>query len=117
MNYAFQHQDTCYGPNGRLDIDAAKADDYNKAQEQVELDWLKTSPDKVFLYVGANGHLTTWLGTVISTEVQMGARAYVGFDRYTYRRPLTALIFGTLYHGWYMESSGNYCRLKKAKRQ
>lgn len=30
---------------------------------------------------------------------------------------VTCRIFGVLYHGWYMESSGDYCRLKKAKKQ
>ena len=113
------------------------AADYNKALEAQELVWLQTHPDKVMLYVQhpeldmrgrvGNAHycdvayrykIITWMGTPVAVGANcwVGDRARVGWGR-DYRRPVRATIFGVLYHGWYMESSGDYCRLKKAKRQ
>lgn len=64
-------------------------------------------------------HVQTWLGTDLG-QAFLGDRAYSGFRSYhgaSYRRSITVRIFGTLYHGWYFESSGDYCRLKRAKIQ
>lgn len=61
--------------------------------------------------------IITWLGAPIATHVYVGPRRNVGFGYHSYRRPVSCRIGGTLYHGWYYESSGCYCRLKKAKRQ
>lgn len=60
--------------------------------------------------------IQTWLGTPIATHVWIGPRRYMGFNR-AYRRPVSCRINGVLYHGWYFESSGDYCRLKKARKQ
>lgn len=132
MNYAFVHEGKAVGPNGNIaDADgvslaAADAAEYNKAVEQQELEWLKTGPEKMILYVGHEESkdsgstgawtVTTWLGTFLSYAL-MGNRVQVGFGMHTYRRAMSCRIFGVLYHGWFMESSGDYCRLKRAKRQ
>ena len=106
----------------------------NKAHEAKELDWLRTGPDECFLYIqqpdkectqhiaSANERkgnmyfgVGTWPGTRVG-NAWVGNRAYIGFHG-AYRRPVTVRIFGTLYHGWWFESSGDYVRLKKAKRQ
>jgi hypothetical protein len=107
--------------NGSTPIPADQVDEHNKHVEQSEIDWLKTGPERMTLYVRQETkeqpfEVITWLGTHLA-YASVGQRAYIGFDRWTYRRSVTARIFGTLYHGWYMESSGEYCRLKKAKRQ
>ena len=108
-----------FTPDGRTDeITDTRA--HNLAVEQAEIEWLKTHPDKVFLYVKltpTNSDIHTWLGTSVATHVWIGNRVSSGFGMHTYRRAVTCQIFGVLYHGWYMESSGDYCRLKKAKRQ
>jgi hypothetical protein len=59
----------------------------------------------------------TWLGTSVATHVYIGPRRNVGFGWHTYRRAVSCRIGGVLYHGWFFESSGDYCRLRKAKRQ
>jgi hypothetical protein len=142
--YAITHDGKAIGPNGLItDVEgtpllAEHAADYNQQVEAQEIAWLKTHPDKCTLYVKmperdtaelvGNGHycdvayrpkVTTWMGTVLAQGANcwIGPRARVGFGYHTYRRPITAVIFGCTYHGWYMESSGDYCRLKKAKRQ
>ena len=133
MTYAIEHNSTAYGPDGVIP-GLEHVEDYNKKLEARELAWLQTHPDKICLYVvhptkqfngpGMCGpidpdyswKLTTWLGTVVCPHVFMGAKQRIGFGG-SYRRALTATICGTLYHGWYMESSGDYCRLRKAKRQ
>lgn len=121
MSYAFEFQQGTFTPDGRNDS-ITDTDAHNRETERKEIEWLKTSPDKVFLYVrdakdGAPWAITTWLGTVVGDRAEVGARRYIGFDRWTYRRAVSARIFGVLYHGWYMESSGNYCKLRRAKRQ
>lgn len=140
MNYGFEHNGNVYGPDGLLPgLKADETEDYNKAAEAKEIEWLKTGPDKVSLYVkyhpvkmsgtvnphslmretitSARWTITTWLGTEVCPDAVMGLRVNVGFGFNTYRRAVRCRIFGVLYHGWYMESSGEYCRLKKAKRQ
>lgn len=128
--YAFNHQDKGFLPDGGT-IPASETADHNKQVEQAEIARLKTAPDRVFLYVKRPSEqgpdytpdrqtkITTFLGTVVSDKdsVSFSVRRYIGFDRWTYRRAITCRLFGVLYHGWYMESSGDYCRLKKAKHQ
>lgn len=128
MNYAFEHEGKAYTPDGQASVADVQA--HNKALEMKEIDWLKTGPERLFLYVKhpedsptKYWEVSTWLGTVVSDtgSVGVGARQTVGFQSYvkgrSYRRAISCRIFGVLYHGWYMESSGNYCRLKKAKKQ
>ena len=130
MEYAFQFQNKTFTPDGSTDA-IADVDAHNKQVEAAEIEWLKTHPDRVFLYVRhvpalmMDGHvirtpydaITTWLGTDVSSRVSLGGRVNVGFGFHTYRRSVDCRIFGVRYVGWYMESSGNYCRLRKAKRQ
>lgn len=121
MNYGFEYQGKVFGPDGLIE---PKPDDtriYNEQLEAKEIAWLKTGPERAFLYVQHTGNIpafiTTWLGTKVAENAWFGERVYVGFGYNTNRRSVSCRIFGVLYHGWYMESSGNYCRLKKAKRQ
>ena len=135
--YALEFQGAAFTPEGKQPIPDVKA--HNLEVEKQEIEWLKTGPDKVFLYVRMSAkdevvgrphlpiyveqrgqdspQITTWLGTPVATHLYIGPRRQMGFGRHTYRRGVTCRIFGVLYHGWYMESSGDYCRLRKAKRQ
>ena len=119
--YALEFQGAAFTPEGKQPIPDVKA--HNQEVERQEIEWLKTGPDKVLLYVHFTAtelerpNIHTWLGTVVSTHCYIGPRRQMGFGRHTYRRGVTCRIFGVLYHGWYMESSGDYCRLRKAKRQ
>lgn len=136
MKYVIEHEGKAYSPDGAIKVPTS-SDEHNKAMEAQELEWLKNGPDRVFAYVRppdkdlterpGNAHfrdpeyrwsIRTWLGTVLAQGANcwVGKRKHVGFGG-SYRRPVTATIFGYLYHGWYMESSGDYCRLKKAKKQ
>lgn len=121
------------------DVDLhAQVDACNKETEAKEIAWLKTGPDKVFLYVKMppNTHpnlavrhfnpdenctprITTWVGTSIASQVEIGPRKLIGFQGHSgsYRRSVSCYIFGRRYTGWYFESSGDYCRLKLAKKQ
>lgn len=124
--YGFNFQDKVFTPDGKADFPPSDTDTRNRETEAREIEWLKTAPEKVFLYAhlpyakqnsGAHAEIRTWLGTSVATDVCMDQRRYMGFGHNTYRRAVTCRIFGVLYHGWYFESSGDYCRLKKAKRQ
>ena len=136
--YAFIHQGQAFTPNGRLPAET-DADTHNRETEARELARLKTAPERVFLYVSlpAEYHaqpaakrftsyigydcaiIHTWPGTVVGTDVRLG-RAYTvpafGGFRST-RRSMSCRIFGVRYVGTYYESAGDYCRLRKAKRQ
>lgn len=140
MSYAFTFQSTPYTPSGILrdshgaPLPVSEVDAYNRSVEQQELAWLQTRPAHAFLYVRLPGHvlpfehcgpsiateldrpaITTFLGTVVASHVHIGPRRHIGFDKWTYRRHVTCRLFGAVYHGWYMESSGDYCRLRRAK--
>lgn len=140
MEYGFAHKGKVYTPSGRADIPAAELAEYNAELERKELEWLKTAPERVFLYVrlvGADvsmqhgrvlgdypwlsgrGIVHTWNGYELDTHARIGPRReFPAFGPFpSRRRAVSCRIFGTLYHGWYMESSGDYCRLKRAKRQ
>jgi hypothetical protein len=129
-------------PSSQLDVT-----EHNRETERAEIAWLQTAPDAVLLYIGqgilqtccrtadtlnwltcpichtaredmARGwRVQTWLGTVIGTHVTMGPRRTMFRAVHTYRRPMTCRLYGVQYHGWYYESSGDYCRLRKSKRQ
>ncbi len=140
MSYGIAHNGKVYGPSGVLvDVRPEDVDTYNRQLEASKLEWLKTGPEKCTLYIqrpdmectqhiaGAIEHkgnmyygVGTWLGTRVG-NAWVGDRSISGFQGYyrggTYRRPVTTRVFGTLYHGWWYESSGDYVRLKKAKRQ
>ena len=128
MNYAITHQNQTFTPDGRIDLPVTDVDAYNQALESAEIERIKSDkPDHLFLYVKAlesqphasqRADVTTFLGTRLNNQtVILGPRVHFGFNRWTYKRSLSVRIFGVLYHGWYFESSGDYCRLKKAKRQ
>jgi len=138
MSYRISHNGKVYGPSGVLvDVQPEDVDTYNRQLEAAELEWLKTGPEKCTLYIqrpdmDCTQHIAsaterkgnmyygvgTWLGTRVG-NAWVGCRSHSGFQGYTrsYRRPVTVRIFGTLYHGWWFESSGEYVRLKRAKRQ
>lgn len=87
-------------------------------EEQIR-EMREDKPDRLFLYMRKSGiayELITWLGTPIGASLGVGGRVRVGFGG-SYRRSVHCAIFGTLYHGWYYESSGDYVRLTKSKRQ
>ena len=143
MDTLLYHEGKGYNPDGGIGaITKEEVDRRNAESDDAFVEWLKSGPLKVTLYVThpqkdtsercGNSHhgdeeylykLTTWMGTVVAKGwcCYVGDKAMVGFQGHyrggTYRRPVSARIFGVLYHGWYMESSGQYCRLKKAKRQ
>jgi len=135
--YAIVHEGKAYSPDGLIrdtagvPLSAQDADTYNRLVEAQELAHLKTGPEHAFLYVelvhsavqmeptpwlNCRGVVHTWTGFDLDTCASVGPRRYVGFGG-AYRRAVSCRIFGTLYHGWYFESSGDYCRLKRAKRQ
>jgi hypothetical protein len=125
MEYAFNFKNHgTFTPSGK-DDSIQDADAHNRELERAEIEMLKQHPDKLFLYVkhGTDGYphsITTWLGTVVNdfgrqTPV-FGNKVHVGFG-YSYRRSVDCVIFGVRYVGWYFESSGSYCRLRKAKNQ
>jgi len=137
MNYAIEFQGKPYGPDGVCALGVA-VQTYNQELERKQLADLRTHPDKVFLYVKAptkqyvagtiphppvgdeyQWSITTWLGTVVSTQCYIGpVKRFPCFGHFpSKRRAVTCHIFGRVYHGWYYESSGDYCRLKLAKNQ
>ena len=59
----------------------------------------------------------TFLGTPVATHIVIGRKRHMGFGFKSYRRAVDCRIFGTRYVGWFMESSGDYCKLRKAKVQ
>lgn len=151
MNYAFEFEGRAYEPGGRLDTnlwDKDKVTERNRETELKEIEWLKSAPEKVFLYVKdtdtteesyqkalAHGwtsettkreawathkwEIATWLGTVVSSKAYVGRRVQIGgiAGPHAFKRSVDCIIFGVRYTGWYWESAGDYCRLRKAKRQ
>lgn len=119
--YAFEHEGRQFVSSGAASgID--NVTEHNAGVEAREIASFKTGPERLFLYVKRDGldyTICTWLGTVVSDRAScaVGQRVQVGFGYHTYRRSVDCVIFGTRYVGWYMESSGDYCRLRKAKRQ
>lgn len=123
-------------------LEASDVNAYNKALEAQELQRIKTGPERLMLYVKhpdpnkmvfdreGNWTVTTWLGTHVGIA-WVTQRYRMGFGHRSYRRAITARIEVLMdgeagesgltkwvdYHGWYYESSGDYCRLKRAKVQ
>ena len=130
--YAFTHESSVFTPDGRVDIRPEQVDAYNREQEARDLAALQDHPDKAFLYVKLapqrqdmarvtytnqmtlSGSIQTWAGTVIDARTWFGPRRYIGYNG-AYRRAVTCTLFGVAYHGWFMESSGDYCRLTRSK--
>jgi hypothetical protein len=141
--YLFSHEDKAYTPDGLapLEVSTDSVDARNKETERIEIDWLKTGPDHVFLYVhfavlsrdatgratvwarSGNGenpsYIMTWLGTRVSESCYFGRSSVVGgIAGYGSRkRSVDCRIYGVRYVGWFYESAGAYCRLRKAKVQ
>ncbi len=136
--YAITHDDKAFTPDGRINIPVSDVEAANRETERKELEWLKTAPDKVFLYVKTDApretmftgdfrtvwhsaEVRTWLGTIpnsLTPNALVGPRRHFSaFGHRSTRRAVSAFIFGVRYVGWYMESSGDYCRLRKAKKQ
>ena len=119
MAYLFEHQGKQFAPDGIVSV--GPVEKHNQDEEAKEIEWLKTHPEKLFLYVrttpGWDWAITTWPGTTVSQWVQFGSKVRSGFGWHTYRRSVNCRIFGVRYVGWFFESSGNYCRLRKAKQQ
>lgn len=119
--YAFQFQGKAFTPDGQIEV--ADVEAHNRATEEREIASLKEHPERAFLYVKAHrplqpfehgtADITTWPGTVLTTA-SLGPRASAG-RLHSYRRAVTCMLFGCKYVGWYFESSGNYCRLRRAK--
>jgi bacteriorhodopsin len=135
-DYGFTHEGKVFTPNGMTGINPEENDARNAEAQSAEIAWLKTGPDKVFLYVWLPKEyhtrtyndrynscplaiVQTWLGTAVTEAFRIGRSVPVGgiAGRYAHKRSVDCRIFGTRYVGWYYESSGNYCRLKKAKVQ
>lgn len=124
--YAFTFQGKTFLPDGRIDV-VTISDEYNRQQEAQELESLRAGVDRAFLYVrkittskdglSYQWNVTTFLGTVVCRHAYVGDRQYTFGNRHVYRRPISACIFGRWYTGYYMESSGDYCRLKLAKHE
>lgn len=90
----------------------------------------KNVPDKLVAYIshrkmpprdstgeGVDAYcVITWEGRFLGWA-WLGPQRHYCTPGCHYRRAVTVRIGGTLYHGWYFLSSGDYCRLKKAKRQ
>jgi hypothetical protein len=98
----------------------------NRATERAEIEHLKTGPERAFLYVRhvpdawAKHHspcqIITWMGTVLDARAEMGPRVPIGSMAVfvAYKRAVRCVLFGRAYYGWYYESSGEYCRLKRS---
>jgi len=135
-SYAIEQNGQAFTPAGREPI--ADVETHNQKLEREQLEALKAHPEHVFLYVKVTTEgydndpsvraafrkslihcaVTTWMGTVLDPHAWLGERKEIyGFGFGGYKRALSCQIFGVLYHGWYYESSGDYCRLKRAKRQ
>ena len=137
MEYAIESQGKAYTPSGMVPtLEPGAVSEYNRAVEAEEIARLKTAPETLMLYVHLpswvapfcacgpstateleRASVNTWLGRAVASHVYIGPRRSGGFGYHTYRRAVSCRIFGTLYHGWFFESSGDYCRLRKAKRQ
>ena len=131
--YAFTHESNVFTPDGRVDLRPDQVDAFNRAAEERELAVLQEHPDKATLYcklapqrqdmaritytnqMTLSGSIQTWTGTVIDARAWFGPRRYIGFGHHTYRRAVTCTLFDVAYHGWFMESSGDYCRLTRSK--
>lgn len=128
MSYAIEFNGKVFTPDGHIragSIGAATPDieARNRETEAREIEALKAHPERAFLYAShdpspkdrptSNNTLQTWMGTTVSSWCYCGPRVYDNFGGY--RRSVRAVIFGRNYYGWYYESSGQYCRLKRCK--
>lgn len=129
MSYVVEFKGKFYTPDGKVEVE--NPEEYNKECERKELEWIESKPEKIFAYVKVledrfpedecwycRAEIGTRMGKVISDPywTMIGPRRYVGFGG-SYRRAVDTRIGGVRYVGWWFESSGDYCRLRKAKRQ
>lgn len=94
------------------DIDRSPTNEERSACEVYE--WTVNPPDRYFLYVNRTREATTWTGDKLGT-VSFGSEYRDNFGGK--RVPIT--VYGTngvKYHGTYYTSSGDYARIKRAKR-
>jgi len=124
MEYVFNvgNAHGTFTPSGRSDIAPQDVDQHNRELESKELEYIKTAPQNLYLYIKQHTApgmyvVITWLGTPVSDTCEVGDRQQVGFGFHTYRRSVRAIIHGVRYVGIWPESSGEYVRLRKAKRQ
>lgn len=130
--YGFNHEGRTFTADADTPVVSTQAetDARNRETEQQELTWLQTAPEKVFLYVSerqpndtsiwyGRWRIGTWLGTPLDEHALIGRKVAVGgiAGPHAHKRSVECRIYGTRYVGWYYESAGDYCRLRKAKRQ
>ena len=136
--FAIEHQGKGFTPDGCAHI--ANVETYNQKLEREQIAELQAHPERAFLYVKHSGftniHGETspkifrtpefpyWKHTgsiMLWTGVVLDAKAWIGElrrDNFGGKRAaVDCLIFGVRYTGWYFYSAGDYCRLKRAKRQ
>lgn len=120
--YAIEHQGKAFTPDGRADI--ANVETNNQRVEREQLAELQAHPERAFLYVKHSGEFPYWKHTgsiTLWTGVVLDPKAWIGDlrrDNFGGKRAaIDCTIFGVRYTGWYFYSTGDYCRLKKAKRQ
>lgn len=139
MDYAFNFAGHgTFTPDGRTEV-VTDTVAHNRQVETIELAGLGRHPERVFLYVRLPQHardtkapcsaradteldspaITTWLGTAVTTCCNIGRSVPVGgiAGRHARKRSVDCRIFGTRYVGWYYETAGDYCRLRRATRQ
>lgn len=133
MSYAVEFNGRVFTPDGEIraaSIGAATPSiaELNREHDAREVEALKRHPERVFLYVKidqsrpvgmrlASAKLITWMGTVVCERPHIGhsVAQWIGARFVGTKRSVEATIFGQRYYGWYYESSGGYCRLKRAK--
>jgi hypothetical protein len=125
--YAFHSPEHgTFTPDGHVDLRPYQVDAYNREQTERELAALQEPAcTRAMLYVtldkgavpscGTYGRIHTWTGHELDARAHFSARRYIGFGYHTYRRAVTCTLFGVAWHGWFMESSGDYCRLTRSK--
>lgn len=126
MSYAFAFQGSVYTPDGKAPLSPEQVDAHNRATEASELAEWQAGPMRAFVYVTmfqnagyyglrVRGEIRTFLGTKLGDITELGAPVADNFGGY--RRHIVAYgTNGRTYHGWYMESSGDYARIKLHKR-
>ena len=85
---------------------------------------MNDKPERLFAYVkhnhGSDVSIGLWTGKVISKTAELGLIGiFPCFGPFPSKRRAVRMLGlnGVQYVGWYYESSGDYCRLRKAKHQ
>lgn len=89
----------------------------NEMRSKIEVwEFLNNPPDKYFLYIDEKENKAiTWMGDILGS-VTFGTAYKCNFGD-TRQHITISAINGKTYHGTYFKSSGNYARIKAAKRQ